>query len=163
YAFQYKSNLLDAQWTTLSNYTPAGASLSVTDGPIADTQRFYQLYLPQRVSDVAGFTRLSLLGNSHNFVSEPCTRPPGVHSAIEPYRTLATAFPNGDGVIASPTPGNRFTELLMPDLTGSGVNLSATKVYYFNAGYWKQVGQGTINHNDDLLPLNTHFIVRHNV
>ncbi|MGZ4965118.1 MAG: TIGR02597 family protein, partial [Limisphaerales bacterium] len=83
--------------------------------------------------------------------------------AIESYWTLNTAFPNGVGVNVSPTIGNRNTEILMPDLTSQGINLSATKVYFFNAGVWKQVGQGSISHNDDVLLPNTHFIVRHNV
>jgi uncharacterized protein (TIGR02597 family) len=83
--------------------------------------------------------------------------------SIEPYWTLGTVFPNGTGVNVSPTAGNRNTEVLTPDLTSSGMNLSATKVYYFNAGIWKQVGQGAANHNDDVLPANTYVVVRHNV
>jgi uncharacterized protein (TIGR02597 family) len=43
------------------------------------------------------------------------------------------------------------------------VNLSATKVFFFNAGIWKQVGQGAANHNDDVLQPNSYLVVRHNV
>ncbi len=82
---------------------------------------------------------------------------------IEPYWTLGTAFPNGTGVNASPTVGNRNTEILTPDQTSSGINLSATKVYFFNAGIWKQVGQGPANHNDDTIQPNSYIVVRHNV
>lgn len=82
---------------------------------------------------------------------------------IEPYWTLATAFPNGAGVNISPTLGTRNSELLIPDTTSAGINLSATKIYFFNAGTWKQVGQGTVNYDADLLLPNMCFIVRHNV
>jgi uncharacterized protein (TIGR02597 family) len=83
--------------------------------------------------------------------------------SIEAYWTLDTTFPNGAEVNISPTTGNRNTEILLPDLTTSGINLSATKVYFFNTGIWKQVGQGSTSHNDDVLLPNTYFIVRHNV
>ncbi|MGZ5567542.1 MAG: TIGR02597 family protein, partial [Limisphaerales bacterium] len=69
----------------------------------------------------------------------------------------------GNGVLASPAQGNRYTELLFPDGAGTGINLSATKVYYFNGGIWKQVGQGSVNRGDDVLPLNSYFVVRQNV
>ena len=82
---------------------------------------------------------------------------------IEAYWTPATLFPNGAGIFASPTPGNRYTEVLLPDTTTSGINLSATKVLYFNASVWKQVGQGSTSHNDDVLIPTSFFIVRHNV
>ncbi|MDB6058991.1 MAG: hypothetical protein JWO95_2835, partial [Verrucomicrobiales bacterium] len=82
---------------------------------------------------------------------------------IEPYWTLASIFPGGRGVNISPTAGNRNTEVLIPDLASVGINLSAAKVCFFNAGIWKQVGQGGADHGSDILQPNTYFIVRHNV
>jgi uncharacterized protein (TIGR02597 family) len=82
---------------------------------------------------------------------------------IEAYWTLNTVFPNGYGINVSPTVGNRNTEILIPDLTSVGINLSASKIYFFNAGIWKQVGQGNNNHNDDVLSPNAFFVIRHNV
>jgi uncharacterized protein (TIGR02597 family) len=82
---------------------------------------------------------------------------------VEPYWTLNSVFPNGAGVNSSPTLGNRNTEILIPDYASSGINLSASKVYFFNGGVWKQVGQGNVDHGDDVLPPNGQFIVRHNV
>lgn len=87
----------------------------------------------------------------------------GDNLTIEAYWTPATLFPNGAGIFASPTPGNRYTEALLPDTTTTGINLSATTVLYFNAGVWKQVGQGSTSHSDDILSPNSFFIVRHNV
>jgi uncharacterized protein (TIGR02597 family) len=83
--------------------------------------------------------------------------------SIVPHWSLDSAFPNGDGIFASPSPGNRFSEVLLPDSTATGVNLSSSKIYFFNAGIWKQVGQSSVNHGDDVLPLNSYFIVRQNV
>jgi uncharacterized protein (TIGR02597 family) len=83
--------------------------------------------------------------------------------SIEAYWTLNTVFPNGNGVNISPTAGNRNTEVLIPDLSSAGINLSAAKIYFLNAGLWKQVGQGNTSHDDDILQPNAFFIVRHNV
>ena len=239
YTLQYKDNLTDLTWTTLGTYIAASSTLTLTDAPAANEQRFYQLLSSQRASDPVGFIKLSSLGNSDTFVSLPFARPgasriivssvsgnvvtadgspswttnqfvyaSGTQSntyyarfasggdegliypitanstntltlslgsdslssvavgdviSIEPYWTLSTAFPSGAGVIASPTPGNRYTEVLIPNIAGSGINLSASKIYFFNANIWKQVSDGANNHNDDILQPNTHFIVRHNV
>jgi uncharacterized protein (TIGR02597 family) len=82
---------------------------------------------------------------------------------IEPYWSLNSVFPNGAGVNVSPTVGNRNTEILLPDFTNAGINLSSSKIYYFHAGVWKQTGQGNADHGDDIFPLNGPIIVRHNV
>jgi uncharacterized protein (TIGR02597 family) len=236
---QYKSNLLDALWITLTNFVAGASSSTVSDSPGTVGQRFYRLASPYGTSAPAGFLKLTTLGNSDNFVSVPFARAgamfatvastsanvisiagspwsagqfvyvsgsqsntyyarftsgnaegriyritnntataisvdlgtdsslsgaaPGDTIAIEPYWTFATVFPNGAGVNASPTPGNRNTEVLLPDTASPGINLSAPKVYFFNAGIWKQVGQGSINYGDDVLPPNNYFIIRHNV
>jgi uncharacterized protein (TIGR02597 family) len=82
--------------------------------------------------------------------------------SVEPFWTFKTVFPNGSGVNISLTSGNRNTEVLIPDFTSAGINLSAAKFYYFSGGLWKLVGQSTDRGDDVLLP-NTHFVVRHNV
>lgn len=82
---------------------------------------------------------------------------------VEPYWTLNTIFPDGTGVNVSPTLGNRNTEILLPDVTTAGINLSAAKIYFFHNGLWKQVGQGSVDHGDDTVQPNTPLIVRHNV
>jgi uncharacterized protein (TIGR02597 family) len=93
----------------------------------------------------------------------PASIASGDRFSIEPYWTLATVFPNGAGINVSPTSGNRNTEILLPDSSSTGINLSVTAIYYFNAGIWKQVGKGNSNVNDTVLPPNAHFVVRHNV
>ena len=74
YSFEYKDNLTDEQWTSLGNYTPSGSTLFVSDSA-TNTQRFYRLNSPEGVTDIAGFIKLSLLGNSDNFSSMPFVRP----------------------------------------------------------------------------------------
>ncbi len=238
YSLQSKTNLLDAQWTAISNYNSGGATIVVSNSATTNGQGFYRVSAGAG-SDVAGFVRVALLGNSDSFVSLPFLRPaaalatvlsvssniitvsgsPGwglnqfVYSAgaqsnnyyvriisgakegrfypittngnntiavnlgndtlmsvtafdalsIEPYWTFKTVFPNGSGVNVSPTSGDRHTEVLIPDFNASGINLSAAKIYFFNSGLWKQVGQGGADHGDDVLLPNTQFIVRHNV
>jgi uncharacterized protein (TIGR02597 family) len=88
---------------------------------------------------------------------------PGDPLVIEPYWTLNSIFPNGAGVNVSPSQGSRNTEILIPDFTTSGINLSSTKSYYFNSGVWKQFGLGSVDHGDDIVQLNAPFIIRHNV
>ena len=239
YQFNYKNNLTDSVWTTIGNFAASSNSLTLVDGPITNTQRFYQISTGNSMSGPAGFLKIQLLGNSDSFVSVPFTRAgatsvtvasvfgnvvsvnetsnwpanqfvyaSGTQSntyyarftsgsaegrvyqitangsnsltlslgtdtlgnvntgdgiAVEAYWTLGTVFPNGAGVNVSPTLGNRNTEVLTPDLTSAGINLSATKVYFFNGGFWKQVGQGSANHNDDVLSPNSYLLVRHNV
>jgi uncharacterized protein (TIGR02597 family) len=83
--------------------------------------------------------------------------------SIIPHWTLNSVFPNGDGVLASPSPGNRFTEILFADTVSDGINLSSSKIYFFNGSIWKQVGQGAVNHGDDVVPDRSHFVARQNV
>jgi len=82
---------------------------------------------------------------------------------VIPYWTLGTVFPGGQGVNISPAPGTRTTEVLIPDLSGTGINLSSSKTYYFWTGAWRQVGQGTLIKDDDVLLPDAYFIVRHNI
>lgn len=80
-----------------------------------------------------------------------------------PYWTLGTVFLGGQGVHASTSPFIRKTEVFIPNLTGTGINLSASKTYFYMGGHWKQVGQqAAVNDDDPLLP-DAYFIVRHNV
>ena len=82
---------------------------------------------------------------------------------IVPYWTLGTLFLGGAGIHISPSPGSRSSEVLMPDLEGIGINLSAARTYYFWSGAWRQVGQGTANLSDDVLLPDAYVIVRHNI
>ena len=87
----------------------------------------------------------------------------GASLAIIPYWTLGTALPLGGGILDSPTPGHRATEILIPDFTGVGTNLSASQVYYHWNGNWRAVGQGNAPKDDVVLRSDSYFIVRQNL
>ncbi|MEO8427023.1 MAG: TIGR02597 family protein [Verrucomicrobiota bacterium] len=82
---------------------------------------------------------------------------------IIPYWTLATIFTNEQGINASPTPGNRTTEVFVQDVNAVGIDLTASRIYYFWSGSWRQVGQGAANKNDDIILPCVYLIVRHNI
>jgi hypothetical protein len=96
YHFQYADSISNAQWTTIADYTATSNSLSVIDGPLTNSSRFYQLSSATAASSPAGFLRLSALGNSDTIVSLPFARP-GAISA-----TVATVAANAITVTGSP-------------------------------------------------------------
>ena len=82
---------------------------------------------------------------------------------IVPYWTLGTVFPAGAGVHASADETTRLSEVLVPDVTADGINASPAKTYYYSAGQWRQVGQGSAVKNDDCLLPDSFLTVRHRV
>jgi uncharacterized protein (TIGR02597 family) len=87
--------------------------------------------------------------------------------SVVPYWTFGTVFVNGNGIHPTTSPASRKTEVFLPNLTGSGINLSASFTYYYytNAGSanWREIQSGVANRNDDIIPLNTYLIIRHNI
>ena len=83
--------------------------------------------------------------------------------AIIPYWTIGTLFEAGEGVNTSSSPSVRNTEVLIPEVSGAGTNLSSASIYYFYSGNWRRVGQGTVVHNDSVVLPDMYVIVRHNV
>lgn len=86
---------------------------------------------------------------------------------IIPYWTLNTVFPDGEGVHASSSPLFRNSEILIPDQTSEGINLAASKTYYYYNGTglegegWYLFGSAGIA-DDTILWPDTYFVVRHN-
>lgn len=241
YNLQFKTNLTDSVWTTVSSSNASAGAITLNITPASGPQGFYRIQSYYNVSDPIGFVQISLLGNSDSYISVPFLRPAAatatvatiasnvitagqqypaswganqfVYSAgsqsntyyvrftsganegrtfavtantansvtvnlngvslvdvsagdtlvIEPYWSFNSVFPNGAGVNVSPTAGNRNTEILIPDFTTAGINLSSSKIYYFHSGLWQVTGQGATDHGDDIFQPNTPFIVRHNV
>lgn len=91
---------------------------------------------------------------------------PATSILIVPYWTLATVFPSTDaGVsfLSSGSPFSKATEILIPNYSGTGTNLSAAKSYYFYNSAWRQTGRSTgENHNDDILVPKGYFTLRNN-
>jgi len=82
YTLQYKSNLLDTQWTAIGEYPASSNSLTLADNPGAANQRFYRLSWSIGASSPAGFVKLPLPGNSDTYVSLPFMRPAAVSMII---------------------------------------------------------------------------------
>jgi uncharacterized protein (TIGR02597 family) len=90
---------------------------------------------------------------------------------VNPFDTLGTIFPNGIGVNPSINHSfaNRQTEVYLPDLSTAGKNLALTVSYYYYTGGlgagngWRKAGAAGVLANDEILPLDSFFVVRHNV
>jgi len=89
--------------------------------------------------------------------------------SIVPYWTLGTVFPNGKGIFASTSTFTHKTEILVPNFSGDGINLSAGATYFFftntttGVAAWRLVGSSSPSRNDDILQPNVYVIVRHKV
>jgi uncharacterized protein (TIGR02597 family) len=89
----------------------------------------------------------------------------GDRVSIIPYWTLGTALPSGNGIHPNTNllPLNSPTEVLMPNSSGTGKNLSASKTFFYWQGAWRATDEGNVNKNDEVLLPNSCVIVRHNV
>ena len=84
-----------------------------------------------------------------------------------PYWTPATIFPSGDAGVsftATTSPPTYKTELLIPNTSSAGINLSPAATYFFinngpNVG-WRLEGDNSTDHGDDPLLPDSYFIVR---
>lgn len=92
--------------------------------------------------------------------------------SILPYWTFATVFTytgnptNWNGIHVSTSPGAQKTSILVRQLTGIGKNLIPAATYYLfsnapTVATWRRF-PATTNNNDDILPPNTHMIIRNN-
>ena len=92
----------------------------------------------------------------------------GVQSSTQllvvPYWTLGTLFPASDvnvSYISSPSVASRQTQILVPNYSGSGINLSTTATYFYFNDAWRKFGTDpTISRNDDTLEPTGYFILR---
>ncbi len=90
----------------------------------------------------------------------------GDRVVIRPYWTLATLFPPAEAGVSyfastSNLSSGRKTEVIFPDVSGVGINKSATAIYYYNQ-FWRRVGSSTINRGDVIVPLDAYVVIRHN-
>jgi uncharacterized protein (TIGR02597 family) len=100
---------------------------------------------------------------------------------IAEYWTLDTLFPptgatsswsgippvpDGHAIVASTNALNRKTEVLLPNLSGVGINISFSSTYYLTtgtSGTWKKVGDTSKpSFGDTILYPDNYFIIRHN-
>jgi uncharacterized protein (TIGR02597 family) len=92
------------------------------------------------------------------------TVPAGSTISVIPYWTLGTVFPpsaSGTAFIASTSPLFPETEILVPNYSGTGTDLSASATYFFYNNIWCLVGDSVSNsHNDDPLMPDGYIMVR---
>ena len=84
-----------------------------------------------------------------------------------PYWTLGTAFPASDAGVSyaaspNPNPRNRATQILLPDLVSSGVDLVPSTGYYNYDGKWRLAGGDPAASYDDTIFLPTTFFLLRN-
>ena len=90
----------------------------------------------------------------------------GTTVTLIPYWSLGTAFPASDAgtsyVASTGTSGlTRQTQILLPNLTSAGINLSSNGTYYNYNSAWRIAGSdGTVAYDDTILPPSTYFTVR---
>lgn len=92
----------------------------------------------------------------------------GTPLTIYPYWTLATLFPASDANVSfTPSPNvlSIKTQILIPDYTSTGINLAASKAYFYinsgsNVGWRKSGDSMTADRGSDLLLPDGYLIVR---
>jgi uncharacterized protein (TIGR02597 family) len=102
-------------------------------------------------------TDLSVVLDAENLTSVSA----GDRLQVVPYWTLNTIFPLGTGVVASTssTVSGRRTAILFPDLVSTGVNLSASAIYYYFNNAWRQAGKPATSNLNDVVVLPDQFLV----
>lgn len=85
---------------------------------------------------------------------------------IRPYWTLGTVFPAtgaGSSFIASTSnlAGGRRTEILVPNVAGTGLNRAPVATYFYNS-FWRRTTSVGTNQNDTILLPDSFVIVRGN-
>lgn len=90
----------------------------------------------------------------------------GTKFKVIPYWTLGTLFPAADqGVSFTPSLNTlvtgRRTQILFPNVTGTGINRAPASVYYFvTNSYWRNTSGGTSNFDNTPILPDSYFIVR---
>jgi uncharacterized protein (TIGR02597 family) len=77
-------------------------------------------------------------------------------------------FVNGNGVHVSTSTLTHKTEVLIPSLTNSGINLGVSSVYYYfsnatSGAAWRNTSSSSTNVNDDIIKPNAYFLIRHKI
>lgn len=90
----------------------------------------------------------------------------GTTFKVIPYWTLGTLFPSTDqGVSFTPSAGTtlltRRTQILFPNVAGTGINRAPNNTYYFVTNtYWRSQSGGTNNFDNTPILPDSYFIVR---
>lgn len=83
-----------------------------------------------------------------------------------PAQSTTNPTTTGNAIVASTSSlaSGRRTEVLLPNTTGTGVNLASTDIYYIFNGAWRKAGQpATTSFDATQLWPDNYFIIRHPV
>jgi uncharacterized protein (TIGR02597 family) len=115
------------------------------------------------IFDVASNTGSSITLANNGI--EPTGFEPGTNFKVVEYWTLGTLFPASSANVsftpsASTTGPARRTQILFPNVTGSGINRSFSENYFFSGGFWRSTAAISVNaDNTPILP-DSFIIVR---
>lgn len=150
-----------------SSTSIAISSAAWTDGQFAPGSETY--YIRMLSGSLAG-QFFVITGNTASVLSVDAaglnlsTINSGDNAEIVPFWTLGTLYPAsqaGTAFIASASSFNRQTELLFFDAIASGINRSASSIYYFTNGAWRKVGQSAAtSFNSTIIYPDTYFLHR---
>jgi uncharacterized protein (TIGR02597 family) len=88
---------------------------------------------------------------------------PGDTMEIVQYWTLGTLYPAsqaGVSFTASPTVFSIKTQMLFFDATSTGINRSASAIYFFLNGHWRKVGDVSNSYDNTIIFPDTYFVQR---
>jgi uncharacterized protein (TIGR02597 family) len=71
-------------------------------------------------------------------------------------------IPNGHAIVASASALSRRTEVLLPNLTGQGINRPPAGVFYITGGSWRQFGVNNPNAGSYVIYPDSSLSIRHN-
>lgn len=141
-------------WTTnqFSNSTVVPFYAVATSGPQAGV-----------IFDIVGNTANSVTFSAASGIS-PSGFTQGTAFKIVQYNSLGSLFPASSAnssFVPSANAFSRQTQILFPDVAGSGINRSANQTFYFWNGAWRKVGQSTsTSFNNQPISPDSYIIVR---
>ncbi|MEM7387528.1 MAG: TIGR02597 family protein [Verrucomicrobiota bacterium] len=81
---------------------------------------------------------------------------------VIPHWNLDQLFPSSEGLTPSPSPTTRQTEILVPNSSSAGINLSTEKTYYYFADAWRDLASAGTDAGPAVISPDKHVIVRNN-
>jgi len=161
----------------ISSVNGSSITLSISE-PLTDDQLVYaagtqpNTYYAQIMSGPARGQYATITANTESSITAEFesdilnSLSAGDQLSIFPYWTLGTLFPSSDAglsFIASTNNLNsgRRTEVIMPDVSSTGINKAPEGIYFFNSN-WRRVGNVGVNANDTIILPDSFLTIRGN-
>jgi uncharacterized protein (TIGR02597 family) len=144
----------------------AGNVITVSGSPFVAGAYNNGLYFVRFTSGTRDGQYTTVTANTANTltVEDASSVAAGNTFVLYPHQTLGSVFTSalaGTAYITSPSAFSIKTQVLVPNLTGSGINKSASATYYHLTGAWRKVGASTSsNFNDTVLLPDSYVMLR---